>query len=266
MKRMPQMFQRCRDDGSMALVAYLTAGYPDLGRSLEYLLAVDRAGADVIEIGVPFTDPVADGPIIQHTSDHAIRTGTRPTQVFELVRCLRAESETPIVLMGYYNPIFAMGEGTFVSRAAEAGVDGMIVADLPLEEATGMIRACRIKGLDMIQMVTRLTPPERMITIARESTGYLYLVSRTGTTGKMTQIKPELRQLIGHTKHLAGRLPVVVGFGLSEFMQMQDLRLAGADGAIVGSALLKRMIEGVPPEKVGNYVTKLKAACGSKHH
>ena len=261
MSRISKRFDQCKERNEMALVCYLTAGYPDIDQSLEYLLACSRGGADVIEVGVPFSDPLADGPIIQFTSDQALKKGARPKQVLELVRRFRQMSDVPVVLMGYYNPVFRIGEDAFASKAKAAGADGLIVADLPAEESKGLIAACKKNDMDLIQLVAPTTSDERMRSIARSSSGYLYLVSRMGITGQSTDTGSEVKALIQRTKECAGDLPVAVGFGIAEPAQVRDLRMAGADAAIVGTALLRRIVDGALPDEIEERTRNLKEAC-----
>ncbi len=199
----------------MALICYLTAGYPDRDRSIEYMMACLEGGADMIEMGIPFSDPVADGPVIQATSDAALRGGMRPKGVLDLVAEVRSRTEAPIVLMGYYNPIFRMGESEFTALAAQKGADGLIVPDLPLEESHHLRQCCLRDGMDLVQLVAPTTPDERMRRIASSSSGYLYLVSRMGITGTGTGSDDDLAELVRRTKACAGALPVAVGFGIS---------------------------------------------------
>jgi len=243
---------------SETLACYLTAGFPSLEESVEVALACVRGGADVIEIGVPFTDPVADGPVIQRTSRHALENGMTPARAFEVAARVRERTEVPIVLMGYYNPIFKRGEEAYVELAKEAGVDGLIVPDLPVEESSGLEAACRSFHLDLVQLVSVTTPPQRMAAIARRSSGFLYAVSGLGTTGGSREMGPSVRALIKEAKRAAGTLPVGVGFGVTSREQVRTLHDYGADGVIVGSALLQRVASGASAKEVEAFVSSMR--------
>jgi tryptophan synthase alpha chain len=261
MGRISDGFASLRKRGEMALICYLTAGYPDRARSIEYMMACLEGGADMIEVGIPFSDPVADGPVIQATSDAALRGGMRPRGVLDLVAEVRSHTEAPIVLMGYYNPIFRMGESEFAIMAAQKGADGLIVPDLPMEESHHLRKCCIREGMDLVQLVAPTTPDDRMREIASSSSGYLYLVSRMGITGTGPGSDGDLAELVRRTRACAGTLPVAAGFGISTPGQVGQLRSYGADGAIVGSAILKRIMEGEGPQKVSAYVRSLKDEC-----
>ncbi len=240
------------------LICYLTAGYPSEELFIEHAMASVEGGADVLEIGVPFTDPVADGKVIQLTSQKALDNGITPMRVFELTRKLRSLTNVPLVLMGYYNPIFQVGEGRYAQLAREAGADGLIVPDLPLEESQGLREACVLNKMDLIQLVGPTTSEERMIRIARASMGFLYVVSALGTTGARSSLSAKVGPLVHCAKKAAGPLPVGVGFGISQSEQTEQLYREGADAAIVGSALLKRIIDGATPEDTRKFVAGLR--------
>ncbi|MFA5311775.1 MAG: tryptophan synthase subunit alpha [Methanomassiliicoccales archaeon] len=261
MSAITKAFKKAKAEGRSALVVYLTAGYPDLESSLEYMLACVKAGVDVLEIGVPFSDPMADGPVIQATSDAALRNGMRPGKVLDLVKELRGSTKVPVVLMGYYNPIFQIGEAEFAKRAAESGVDGIIVADLPFEESKDLMKHCKKRHLDLIQLAAPTSGDERMRELAAATSGYLYLVSRLGTTGQSKEMSDDIELLIKRAKTAAGDMPVAVGFGISSPSHVKRLVEFGADGVIVGSSILKKVAEGEGPDKVASFVRGLKEAC-----
>jgi len=240
------------------LICYLTAGYPSEEEFIEFAKASVEGGADVLEIGVPFTDPVADGKVIQMTSQKALENGITPLRVLELTRKLRSLTGVPLVLMGYYNPIFQVGEVRYAQLAKEAGADGLIVPDLPLEESQGLREACIKNEIDLVQLVGPTTSEERMIRIARASMGFLYVVSSLGTTGARASLSSDVGPLVKRAKRAAGLLPVGVGFGISQSEQTELLYHEGADAAIVGSALLKNIIDGATPEDVRSFVAGLK--------
>jgi tryptophan synthase alpha chain len=261
MSRIISSFRRCSSRGEGLLAVYLTAGYPDEKSTEEYARACVRGGADLIEIGVPFSDPVADGPTIQQTSQAALEGGMTPIKAFDLVRRLRADIRPPIVLMGYYNPVFRLGEARFAEEARRAGADGLIVADLPCEESSTLRDACLGQSLDLIQLVGPTTSAKRMETIASLSSGFLYLVTRLGATGEQRRAGNGLSDLVKRAKGAAGSLPVAAGFGVSSASQVRDMIDAGADGVIVGSALLRAIIQGAPPIDIQASVRALKDAC-----
>jgi tryptophan synthase alpha subunit len=261
MSRISAAFQRCANEKRGALICYLTAGYPEEESSIEHMIAAERGGADILEIGIPFSDPVADGPVIQRSSRMALENGMTPKGALELAAKVRSRSKMPIVLMGYYNPIFSMGDELFVRTAASAGVDGLIVADMPYEESNDLGRICRKFDVDLIQLVGPTTNELRMRMIGASSRGYLYLVSSLGITGARSELPAELPDLIRRAKRAAGGLPVAVGFGVSKKEQATTIVDAGADGVIVGSALLARIQSGDGPEGTREFVKGLKLGC-----
>lgn len=250
-----------RKEKKGALICYLTAGYPDPVSFIDYFKASVEGGADIMEVGVPFSDPVADGPTIQATSLKALEMGVTPSKVFELVRKAKRVAPIPVVLMGYYNPIFRMGEEEFVRRAAEAGTNGLIVADLPLEESEDLRPICERHELDLIQLVAPTTPEARMRRIASASRGYLYLVGALGTTGSRSALDEGLPELVRKAKRAAGPTPLAVGFGVSSREQVRDIISYGADGVIVGSAILSRIAKGEKPDQIKDFVAELKSGC-----
>jgi tryptophan synthase alpha subunit len=262
--RIEEAFRNCKERDESALIVYLTGGFPSFETSLNYLLACSEGGADIIEIGVPFSDPMADGAVIQKASDEALRAGVTPKRVLELTARVREKCDVPIVLMGYYNPIFRMGEEEFVKQARRAGADGLIVADLPIEESLTLEMFCMNEGIHLIQLVAPTTPEDRMMHIAGRSSGYMYLVSRLGTTGARGDLSMGLPALIERAKEAAGDLPLAVGFGVSTKEHVEEITSMGADGVIVGSAILSRMIDGVKPHEIRHFVKELKS--GSRKH
>ena len=241
MSAVREAFERARRSSRGALVAYLMGGDPDLDRSLEYAAALVRGGADILEIGLPFSDPVADGPVIQEAARRALAAGTTPAGILGLVRRLRERTAVPILVMTYYNPVFAFGEERFVAALRDAGGSGLLVPDLPAEESDGLRRALDAAGLDLVQLVTPATGRDRAAGIARKSSGFLYLVSRYGTTGDREFDPQRMRNLLASAREGAGGLPVAVGFGIARPKQVADVLLAGADGAVVGSAFVERI-------------------------
>jgi tryptophan synthase alpha chain len=237
-QRIAAAFSASRADGRAALMPYYTAGFPDLATSEEVLVAVARAGADLIEIGVPFSDPLADGPVIQRSTQIALDKGMTAEKCVELVRRLRARGVAqPLVLMGYANPIVSYGITRYVTDVAAAGGDGLIVPDLPIEEAEELESACAEAGLALIFLAAPTSPAERLERIAARTTGFLYLVSLTGVTGARESLPVDLADFVARARAVA-RTPVAVGFGIARPEQAAAVgRLA--DGVIIGSALIK---------------------------
>ena len=218
------------------LVAYITCGDPDLDTSREVALAAIRAGADVIELGVPFSDPVADGPTIQRSSERALRAGTTLEGVLDSVASIRRKSDVPLVLFSYYNPVLQMGLERFADRASSAGADGVLITDLTPEESGDYRRIVSERGLDTIFLAAPTSPDERLALIASCTTGFLYLISRTGVTGERSSLPEDLPALVRRVRRVTA-LPIAVGFGIS--LPGQVSVLGGlADAAVVGSALV----------------------------
>lgn len=229
-------FEELARRGEMGLVAYLTAGDPSLAATEDIVLRATEAGADVIELGIPFSDPVADGPTIQRASERALRGGTTLSKVIELVARLRSKTEAPIVLFGYFNPILQMGLAEFSRRAAKAGADGVLVTDMTPEESGEYRRAMQMNGLDTIFLAAPTSTDERLRRIAEVSTGFLYAISRTGVTGAKDSLPEELPIMVRRARKFTA-LPIAVGFGIS--VPAQVTVLGGiADAAVVGSSLV----------------------------
>lgn len=255
--RLITAFSRARERGRTALVTYLMAGYPDLPMTQQLVRTVADAGTDVIELGVPFSDPIADGPAIQRAAYHALQQGVTPADCLQLVQEVRrAGVAVPLVLMGYYNPIYRCGAEAYVQACVEAGVDGLIVPDLPLEEANTLATACHAHGLALIGLVAPNTPTARAASIAERSTGFLYLVSRPGTTGARAELPQGLAAYITAVRAVC-RLPLALGFGISTEEQVRTVAPM-VDGVVVGSALVERAAQGC--EAVGELVAALHQA------
>jgi tryptophan synthase alpha chain len=259
--RIDAAFAGLRARGERALIAYLMAGDPSLAETERLVIEAERRGADLIELGVPFSDPLADGPVIQRADVRALAAGTSLVRVLETVAALRARVRLPLVLMTYYNPVLTFGLKTFARTAADAGADGVIVPDLPHEEAEPLRAEAEPAGLDLIHMVAPTSTPARVKTIARLSRGFIYVVSLTGVTGARRELPPDLAAQV-RTLRLVTTKPLCVGFGASTPEQVAAVgRLA--DGVAVGSAIV-RAIEahaGTPAlvEKVGDFIASLKA-------
>jgi len=237
--RIARRFEELGRRGEMGLVAFLSAGDPSLAATESFVLALAEAGADVIELGVPFSDPVADGPAIQRSSERALRAGATLAGVLDLVASIRRKSDVPLVLFSYYNPVLQMGVERFARRAADAGADGVLITDLTPEEAGDYRRVVRAHGLDTIFLAAPTSTDERLARIAEVTTGFLYVISRTGVTGARESLPEDLPALIRRVRR-ATRLPVAVGFGIS--LPGQVSILGGlADAAVVGSALVQEI-------------------------
>jgi tryptophan synthase alpha chain len=234
--RIAKRFRELAERGELGLVAYVTAGDPSLDATEQIALAAAHAGADIIELGVPFSDPVADGPTIQRASDRALRSGTTLAGVIDLVRRLRARAEVPLILFSYFNPILQMGLEKFADAAAQAGADGVLATDLTPEEAADYRAAMRGRGLDTIFLAAPTSTDERLVKIAEFSSGFLYLISRTGVTGTRDALPEDLPALARRVRRFT-KLPLAVGFGIS---QPEHVSVLGgiADAAVVGSAIV----------------------------
>ena len=234
--RIARRFRDLAGRRELGLVAYITAGDPSLAASEMIVLAAAEAGADVIELGVPFSDPVADGPTIQRASERALRGGTTLAGVLELVRRLRARTDVPLVLFSYFNPLLQMGLEKFANTAAAAGADGVLATDLTPEEAGEYRRAMHARGLDTIFLAAPTSTDARLSTIAGFSSGFLYLISRAGVTGARESLPEDLPSLVRRARRFTS-LPIAVGFGIS--LPSHVTALSGiADAAVVGSALM----------------------------
>ncbi|HLW98046.1 MAG TPA: tryptophan synthase subunit alpha [Candidatus Acidoferrales bacterium] len=262
--RISRRFAELARAGEMGLVAYITAGDPSLEATRQIVIAAAQAGADVIELGVPFSDPLADGPTIQRASERALRAGTTLGGVLDLVAAIRRESQVPLVLFSYFNPVLQMGLTAFADRAAAAGADGALITDLSPEEAGDYRAAMQARGLDTIFLGAPTTSEERFARIARASTGFLYLISRTGVTGARDSMPEDLPALVRRAR-MASRLPLAVGFGIS--LPGHVSILGGmADAAVVGSALMEEIERAPNPAAAASAVAArirtLKSAAG----
>lgn len=243
---MARQFRKLADAGELGLVAYITAGDPSLEATEKIVLAAAEAGADVIELGMPFSDPVADGPTIQRASERALRSGTTLAGVIELVRRLRARTDVPFVLFSYFNPILQMGLEKFAEAAAAAGADGVLATDLTPEEAREYRAVMHARGLDTIFLAAPTSTDERLAKIAEFTSGFLYLISRTGVTGAREALPEDLPALARRARQFTN-LPLAVGFGIS---QPAHVSILGgiADAAVVGSALVAEIEKAATPD------------------
>ncbi len=238
MSRLADAFARAGREGRAAFVAYVTAGDPSPDATVALARALARAGTDVLELGVPFSDPIADGPVLQRAASRAIAAGTTLERVFEIARRIRAETDLALVLFSYLNPVLRRGIGRAAREAREAGFDGALLTDLPPEEAGALQPVLRAAGLDTVFLVSPTSPPARMAAAARLSSGFLYVVSRSGTTGARQDLARDLPETVRRARKEAGTLPVAIGFGIAT--PDAAARAAGlADGVVVGSALVR---------------------------
>ena len=235
-------FTRCRVRGTGALVPYLTAGYPDGERSLALMKGMVGAGADIIELGIPFSDPLADGPTIQRASFQALERGMTVAGALGILRAFREEHDTPVVLFSYLNPLLRYGFSAFLADAQEAGAQGLLLTDLPTGADPGLEGQIEASGLDLIRLLAPTTSPERMAKVAEGGGGFLYYISRTGVTGARAELRDGLAREVEAIREKVN-LPIAVGFGIST--PQQAAAVAGlADGVVVGSALLNALDEG----------------------
>jgi tryptophan synthase alpha chain len=252
--RIADRFEQLRRAGELGLVAYVTAGDPSLDATERIVLALAEAGADVMELGVPFSDPLADGPVIQRASERALRSGTTLAGVLELVRRLRAQSEVPLVLFSYFNPVLQMGGERFADAAAQAGADGVLITDLTPEEGGEFRRTVRARGLDTIFLAAPTSTDARLKLLAEASSGFLYLISRTGVTGAKGALPEDLPALVRRVRAVTA-LPIAVGFGIS--LPGHVSVLGGlADAAVVGSALVAEMERAATAEAAASAVAE----------
>jgi tryptophan synthase alpha chain len=244
--RIARRFSELAKSGELGLVAYVTAGDPSLDASEKIVLAAAEAGADLIELGVPFSDPVADGPVIQRASERALHSGTTLAGVLALVRRLRSHTQVPLILFSYFNPILQMGLDKFSESASAAGADGVLATDLTPEEAGEYRSAMHARGLDTIFLGAPTSTDARLAQIASASSGFLYLISRTGVTGERDALPEDLPALVRRARQ-ATRLPIAVGFGIS--LPTHISVLGGiADAAVVGSALVAEIEKAASPD------------------
>ncbi len=235
--RIAGLFEKFRNTRRKAFIAYLTGGDPSPKHTLSLLRALEEGGADLIELGVPFSDPIADGPVIQRASDRALRAGTKLIDLLELVREFRQTSQTPIILFSYLNPLLRYGFEKLARDAANAGVDGVLLTDLSVEEAAEPVHLLRRAGLDTVFLAAPTSSEGRLKLVAEHSSGFIYLVSRTGVTGEQHALSDSVRPLLSRMRRLTD-LPLAVGFGISTVAQVGEVA-AVADGVVVGSALVK---------------------------
>jgi tryptophan synthase alpha chain len=256
MNRIEKTFRRLKNQSRKGFIPYIMAGDPSLERTRETVLLLERCGADIIELGVPFSDPLADGPTIQRAAQRALEQGVALKDVIGLVKELRKDSAIPIVLMTYYNPVFRYGDERFVKDAGDAGVDGVIIPDLPPDEAVGLIGVAKRAGLATIFLLAPTSTPDRIRKVAGASQGFIYYVSMTGITGAKLLVDGTLQESIGNIRAVSGK-PVAVGFGVSTAEEAKAVA-QHADGVIIGSAIVKKLHES--PEGLEAFIRELRNA------
>jgi len=260
--RIDHSFARLKQQGKKAFVAYIMAGDPDVGRCLAVMQGLPAAGVDIIELGLPFTDPMADGETIQLAGQRALERGMTLDKTLQMVRDFRANDDlTPIVLMGYYNPIYSRGVDLFLQQAVQAGIDGLIIVDLPPEEDAELCIPAQAAGLNFIRLATPTTDAKRLPVVLQNTSGFVYYVSITGITGaaaaQASDVAPEVARIKASTD-----LPVIVGFGINTPETARAIASV-ADGCVVGSAIVKEINSGRPVAEVLAFVAKLAAGAHS---
>ena len=264
MGRIQEKFRELREKNKAALICYVTAGDPDIDFTEQIIDRMAESGVDMVEIGIPFSDPMADGPVIQAASERALAHSTSLSDVLSLVRRIRSRSDIPVILFGYYNPFFSYGTERFARDASEAGADGVLVVDLPPEEAGELSAHAQREGLDRIFLLAPTSTEERIEMVSQNASGFIYVVSVTGVTGARPDMDYDLEDLVGRIKRRS-ELPVGVGFGVSSARQAAEIA-SFSDAVIVGSALV-RIIEGGGEErqevlgKISSFTEELSAAC-----
>ena len=262
MTSVSQRFAQLKQQSHCGLIPFITAGDPDLKTTTEAIKTLAANGADIIELGVPYSDPLADGPVIQAAATRALQKGVCLDDVLNIVKTVQADIEIPIVLFTYYNPIYYRGADQFLKTIASAGVKGLVVPDLPLEEAEKFLNLAQVHGIEVTLLVAPTSPIERIKKIASHSQGFIYLVSVTGVTGMRTQVETRVKDLIKQLKEVTDK-PIGVGFGISEPAQAMQIKNWGADAVIVGSAFVKKLANNQsrnPLQEMGEFCHALKTA------
>jgi len=259
MNRIDKKFIQLKKENKKAFIAFITAGYPNLATTAKLVLEFEKRKVDIVELGVPFSDPLADGPVIQEASEYSLKKGTNLIKILDLVKKLRFNTNLPICLMTYYNPIFCFGDKRFIEQAVASGVDGVIIPDLPPEEGTEFIAYANKKGLANICFIAPTSSHARVKAIARVAKGFIYYVSLTGVTGARKTLACDLKVNLSKIKRITAK-PVCVGFGISDATQVRKAQ-SMADGVIIGSAIVKKIKENITRgdlvKIVGNFVGRL---------
>ncbi|MFB8792338.1 MAG: tryptophan synthase subunit alpha [Potamolinea sp.] len=262
MTKVSDCFKSLRENSQCALIPFITAGDPDLKTTAEALRILDKSGADMIELGVPYSDPLADGPTIQAAATRALEKGVRLDDVLEMVREVAPTLKAPLILFAYYNPILNRGIEVFLKQIADAGVKGLVVPDLPLEESESLMKPASEIGIEVILLVAPTSPKQRIEAIAQQSQGFIYLVSVTGVTGMRTQVESRVEDILQQMRTVTDKA-IGVGFGISKPEQAKQVKNWGADAVIVGSAFVKLLSDGTPSEglsAIGEFCQSLKTA------
>ena len=255
--RIEQLFSRLKTQRRAALIAYVTAGDPTPERTPHIVAALERGGADLIELGVPFSDPIADGPVIQAGAERALKAGTTLPKVLEMARVIRKTSEIPLLLFTYLNPAMRYGFEKLGRDAKAAGIDGCLLTDLSVEEAAPYVASMREAGLDTVFLAAPTSTPERLKLVAQYSTGFVYLVSRTGVTGERAALSGSLEPLVRSTR-AATKLPLAAGFGISTPEQAGAVAKI-ADGVVVGSAIVLLIADGASDAELESFARSLRS-------
>lgn len=262
MNTISQKFASLRHQNRRALIPFITAGDPNLDLTAEALKVLDAKGADFIELGVPYSDPLADGSVIQASATRALKQGTRLASVLEMAQSVTRSLRSPLILFTYYNPILNLGIKTFLQQLVMAGISGLVVPDLPIEEASELLQQADAAGIEVILLVAPTSSKQRIEAIARQSRGFIYLVSVTGVTGMRSQIQTRVKDVITEIRSVTNK-PIGVGFGISTPEQAKQVVDWGADAVIVGSAFVQRLSEGTPYYRlraVRDFCSELKMA------
>jgi tryptophan synthase alpha chain len=259
--RIQALFARLRPLKRAALVAYVTAGDPTSTHTPEWIAALERGGADMIELGVPFSDPIADGPVIQRGSDRALKGGVTVAKVLDIARRVRENSQVPLVLFTYLNPVLRYGLAALARDAKAAGVDGCLLTDVSVEEAATYVDEMRAAGLDTVFLAAPTSTPQRMELVARYSSGFVYLVSRTGVTGEQASLSLSLAPLIASMRAVTSQ-PLCAGFGISTPEQARQVAHM-ADGVVVGSSIVRLIEQGASPAELEEFARSLRQGMDS---
>jgi tryptophan synthase alpha chain len=267
MSRISEKFEELRGRGEGALIAFVTAGDPNADATRKIAKTLEDAGADMIELGLPFSDPIADGPTIQAASERALKSGMNPDVYFSVIKKIRGEVKVPLICLTYFNPVLKRGVGRFMKDCADSGIDGVIIPDLPVEEAKEVLEKADENGVDVIFLAAPTTTEERMKKILDSTRGFVYLVSLLGVTGARRELSRTVKDVIKRARKAEKKnVPIAVGFGISTPEHVREVIAAGADGAIVGSAIVDVIAKNIGDEEkmlhdIRGFVAQLKEAC-----
>lgn len=262
--RLTRTLKRVRAEGRPALIPYVTVGWPELGDTERLVPALLAGGGDIIELGLPFSDPIADGPTVQRTNQRALDNGVTPVYALEVARRLRANGvNAPLLFMGYYNPVFNYGLDAFAAACADAGLDGLMIPDLPPEESDELLAACRAHGLHLIYFLAPTSTPERVAAVTRRANGFIYMIAVTGITGARDTLATGLADYVARVRAQTD-LPLAIGFGIS---RREHVRRAGelVDGVVVASALLNHL-DGVPFDQLPAEASRFVESLSGRNH